>query len=99
MENARAAKIVENPKMATQVTHANAAKFVAYWKASAQVVATPVKKPPVSAPVLIANKPTAYAAKMAKNTPAQVDNMTSKMKKNMMPPVKNVNVKRVNIPA
>ena len=70
MENARAAKIVENPKMATQVTHANAAKFVAYWKASAQVVATPVKKPPVSAPVPTANNPTAYAAKMAKNIPA-----------------------------
>ena len=99
MENARAAKIVENPKMATQITHANAAKFVAYWKASAQVVATPVKKPPVSAPASTANNLTAYAPKMAKNTPAQVDNMMSKMKKNMMPPVKNVNVKTVNIPA
>ena len=69
----------------------NAAKLVAYWKASAQGVATPVKKPPVSALVSTANNPTAYAPKMAKNTPAQVDNM--------MPPVKNINVKRVNIPA
>ena len=99
MENARAAKIVENPKMATQVTQVNAAKLVPYWKASAQVIATPAKKPPVSTPVSTANNPTAYAAKMAKNIPAQVDNMTSKMKKNMMPPVKNANVKRVNIPA
>ena len=70
MENARAAKIVENPKMATQVTHANAAKFVAYWKASARVIATPVKKLPVGSPVSPANNPTAYAAKMAKNIPA-----------------------------
>ena len=68
-------------------------------KASAQVVATPVKKLPVGSPVSPANNPTAYAAKMAKNIPAQVDNMTSKMKKNMMPPVKNAKAKRVNIPA
>ena len=92
-------KMVENPKMVTQVTHVNAAKSVVYWKASAQGVATPVKKPPVSVPVSTANNPTAYAAKMAKNIPAYVDNMTSKMKKNRMPPVKNANVKRVNIPA
>ena len=85
--------------MVTQVTHVNAAKLAAYWKAPAQVVATPVKKSLVSVPVSTANNPTAYALKMAKNTPAQVDDMRSKMKKNMTPPVKNVNVKRVNIPA
>ena len=85
--------------MVTQVTHVNAAKLVACWKAPAQVVATPVKKSLVSVPVSTANNPTAYALKMAKNTPAQVDDMRSKMKKNMTPPVKNVNVKRVNIPA
>ena len=85
--------------MATQVTHVIAAKLVVYWKASAQVVATSVKKPLVSAPVSTANNPTAYALKMAKNISAQVDNMKRKMEKNMMPPVKNVNIKRVNIPA
>ena len=96
MKNARAAKIVENPKL---VTHVNAAKSVAYWKTSAQGVATPVKKPPVSAPVSTVNNPTAYAAKIVKNIPAYVDNMTGKMKKNMMLSVKNVKIKRVNIPA
>ena len=88
MENARATKIVESPEMATQVTHANAAKFVAHWKASAQVIATPVKKPPVSAPVFTANNLIAYAVQIAKNIPAYVDNMTSKMRKNTMSLVK-----------
>ena len=99
MENACATKIVENPKMATQVTQVNAAKLVQYWKASAQVIATTAKKSPVSTLVFIANNPTASAVKMAKIIPAQVGNITSEMKKNMMPPVKNANAKRVNIPA
>ena len=92
MENARAAKIVENPKL---VTHVNAAKSVAYRKTSAQGVATPVKKPLVSAPVSTVNNPTAYAAKIAKNIPAYVDNMTSKMRENMMLLVKNAKQPRV----
>ena len=95
MKNARVAEMVENPKLAT---HVNATKSVEYWKTSAQGVATPVTKPPVSAPVSTVNNPTAYAVKIAKNIPAYVDNMTGKMKKNMMLSVKNVNVKRVNIP-
>ena len=81
------------------VTQVNAAKLVPHWNASAQVIATPAKKSPVSTLVSTANNPTAYAAKMAKNILAQVDNKTSKMKKNMIPPVKNINTKRVNIPA
>ena len=46
-------------KKATQVTQANAAKLVQYWKTSAQVIATPAKKSPVSTPVFIADNPTA----------------------------------------
>ena len=99
MENARATKIVENSKKATQVTQVNAAKLVQYWKTSAQVIVTPAKKFPVSTSVFIADNPTAQAAKMAKIIPAQVGNVTSKMKKNIMPPVKNAKAKRVNIPA
>ena len=59
----------------------------------------PVMKPPVSAPVPTVNNPTACAAKIAKNILAYVDNMTGKMKKNMMLSVKKVKVKRVNVPA
>ena len=51
----------------------------------------PVKKSLVSAPVSTVNNPTAYAAKIVKNIPAYVDNMPSKMRKNMMLLVKNVN--------
>ena len=90
-------KMVENPKMVTQVTHVNAAKSVMYWKASAQGVATPVKKPPVSVPVSTANNPTAYAAQNAKNILAHVDNMTSKMRKNTMSLVKKAKQPRVTV--
>ena len=86
-------------KKATQVTQANAAKLVQYWKTSAQVIVTPAKKFPASTPVFIADNPTAQAAKMAKIIPAQRGNITSEIKKNMMPPVKNAKAKRVNIPA
>ena len=41
--------------------------------------------------VSTANNPTAYAAKMAKNIPTYVDNIMSKLKKNMMSLAKNVN--------
>ena len=46
-------------KKATQVTQANAAKLVQYWKTSAQVIVTPAKKFPVSTSVFIADNPTA----------------------------------------
>ena len=93
MKNAR----VENPKL---VTHVNATKSMAYWKASAQGVAMPVMKPPVSAPVpTVNNACAACAAKITKNILAYVDNMTGKTKKNMMLSVKKVKVKRVNVPA
>ena len=46
-------------KKATQVTQVNAAKLVPYWNASAQVIATPAKKSPVSTLVFTANNPTA----------------------------------------
>ena len=48
----------------------------------------PVKKSLVSAPVSTANNPTAYAVQIAKNIPAYVDNMTSKMRKNTMSLIK-----------
>ena len=50
----------------------------------------PVKKSLVSVPVSTVNNPTAYAAKIVKSIPAHVDNITSKMRKNMMSLVKNV---------
>ena len=92
MKNALAARMVENPKL---VTHVTAAKTVAYRKTSAQGVSTPVKKPLVSAPVSTVNNPTAYAAKITKNILAHVDNIMSKLKKNMMSLAKNVNQPRV----
>ena len=46
-------------KKAIQVTQVNAAKLVQYWKTSAQVIATPAKKSPVSTLVFIADNPTA----------------------------------------
>ena len=87
MKNPLAAGMGENPKLGTHVT---AAKTVVYRKTPAQGVAMPVKKPFMSAPVATVNNPTAYAAKIAKNIPAYVDNMTSKMRENMMLLVKNV---------
>ena len=50
----------------------------------------PVKKSLVSAPVSTVNNPTAYAARIVKSILAHVDNITSKMRKNMMSLVKNV---------
>ena len=94
MKNARV--ILKNPE---QVTHVNATKSVVYWKTSALGVATPMTKSPVSALVPTVNNLTAWAAKIAKNILAHVDNMTGKMKKNMMLSIKKVNVKRVNVPA
>ena len=49
----------------------------------------------MSVPVSTVNNPTAYAAKIVKNIPAYVDNMPSKMRKNMMLLVKNVKQPRV----
>ena len=51
----------------------------------------PVKKSLVSAPVSTANNPTAYAARIVESILAHVDNTTSKMRKNTMSLVKNVN--------
>ena len=73
------------------VTHVTAAKSVANRKTSAQGVAMPVKKSLVSAPVSTVNNPTAYAARIVKSILAHVDNITSKMRKNTMSLVKNVN--------
>ena len=94
MKNARV--IVENPE---RVTHVNATKSVVYWKTSALGVATPMTKPPVSALAHTVNNLSAWAVKIVKNILAHVDNMTGKMKKNTMLSVKNVNVRRLNIPA
>ena len=92
MKNPLAAKTGANPKLETQVT---AVKTMVYRKTSAQGVAMPVKKPLVSAPVSTVNNPTAYAAKITKNILAHVDNIVSKLKKNMMFLVKSVNWPRV----
>ena len=51
----------------------------------------PVKKSLVSAPVSTVNNPTTYVARIVMSIPAHVDNITSKMRKNMMSLVKNVN--------
>ena len=92
MKNPLAARMGENPKLGTHVT---AAKTVVYRKTPAQGVAMPVKKPFMSAPVATVNNPTAHAAKISKNILAHVDNIMSKLKKNMMFLVKNVNQPRV----
>ena len=44
----------------------------------------PVKKSFVSVPVSTVNKPTAFAARIVKNTLAHVDKAMSKMRKNMV---------------
>ena len=69
MENARATKIVENPKKATQVTQVNAAKLVPYWKASAQVIATPARKPPCEYACVYCQQPNSVCCEDGKEYP------------------------------
>ena len=92
MKNARV--ILKNPE---RVTHVNATKSVVYWKTSALSVATPMTRSPVSVLAPSVNNLSAWTAKIVKNVLAHVDNMTGKMKKNMMLSLKKVNVKRVNV--
>ena len=55
----------------------------------------PVKKSFVSVPVSTVNKPTACAARIVENILAHVDNVMSKMRKNMMSLAINANQPRV----
>ena len=92
MKNARV--ILKNPE---RVTHVNATKSVVYWKTSALSVVTPMTRSPVSVLAPSVNNLSAWTTKIVKNVLAHVDNMTGKMKKNMMLSIKKVNVKRVNV--
>ena len=94
MKNARV--ILKNPE---RVTHVNATKSVVYWKTSALSVVTRMTRSPVSVLALSVNNLSAWTTKIVKNALAHADNMTDKMKKNMMLSIQKAKTKRVNIPA
>ena len=94
MRNARV--ILKNPE---RVTHVNATKSVVYWKTSALSAVKPMTRSPVSVLAPSVNNLSAWTMKIVKNVLAHADNMTGKMKKNMMLSIQKVKAKRVNIPA
>ena len=57
----------------------------------------PAKKSFVSAPVSTVNKPTAFAARIVKNTLAHVDKAMSKMRKNMMSLATKINEPKLTV--
>ena len=57
----------------------------------------PVKKSFVSVPVSTVNKPTAFAARIVKNTLAHVDKAMSKMRKSMMSLATKINKPKMTV--
>ena len=94
MRNARV--ILKNSE---RVTHVNATKPVVHWKTSALSAVKSMTRSPVSVLAPSVNNLSAWTTKTVKNALAHADNMTGRMKKNMILSIQKVKAKRVNIPA
>ena len=94
MRNARV--ILKNSE---RVTHVNATKPVVYWKVSAWSAVKSMTRSPMSVLAPPVNNLSTWTTKTVKNALAHADNMTGKIKGNMVPSIQRVKAKRVNIPA